>query len=83
MLLDHDHAFSDVEGMMSQTTEQEMDLATGYHPTWSLIENIRNLENEKGEKNTLQEIMEKYNSGVKVNKYVRKIIEELKGQLPV
>lgn len=27
-LLDHDHAFSDVEGMMSQTTEQSMDLST-------------------------------------------------------
>lgn len=25
-LLDHDHAFSDVEGMMSQTTEERMDL---------------------------------------------------------
>ena len=27
-LLDHDHAFSDVEGMMSQTTEERMDLYT-------------------------------------------------------
>ncbi len=27
-LLDHDHAFSDVEGMLSQTTEQTMDLFT-------------------------------------------------------
>lgn len=133
-LLDHDHAFSDVEGMMSQTTEQSMDLstaallaqselhadlpglllmecpdglddtewesvqrraislhencriyenilATGYQPTWDLIENIRLLERASGTEVTLTEIIAKNNAGIECSGEERAIIEGLREQV--
>lgn len=133
-LLDHDHAFSDVEGMMSQTTEERMDLYTaaliaqselqcelgkicfsecpegltvkewedvvtrtrdlkessriykdildaGYQPTWTLIENIREIKRQMGKEVSLLEIIENYNAGNECSNVEIAIIEELKSGL--
>lgn len=135
-LLDHDHAFSDVEGMLSLTTEQEMNLLTaamlgqaelqidlepilkmscpeglsvkeweavknrtvnlkektriylnilqsGYEATWALVNEMENLKRIEGKEVTLQEVVEKYNSGVSCNEVENKIIKELLEQLSV
>lgn len=133
-LLDHDHAFSDVEGMLSQTTEEQLDLYTaaliaqselqcdlspigllecpdglnedewravvqrtkkleqsnriycdilntGYHPTWTMIENIQRIESIRGEEISLLHIIEKYNTGNTCNDEEIAIIEELKNSV--
>ena len=129
-LLDHDHAFSDVEGMMSQTTEERMDLYTaaliaqselqcdlkklyslecpdglylkeweavvhranelekssrickdildtGYQPTWSLIDTLREIENQSGKEVKLKEIIAKFNAGIECSSDEMSLIEEM------
>lgn len=132
-LLDHDHAFSDIEEMPSQTTEVEMDLKTaallaqselhadldelykmdcpegldqikwkavqkradilkescrvyeeilaaGYQPTWTLIENIRMLEEQIGKKLTLPEIIERVDFDIESTDAEEAILKELRKQ---